>query len=188
MDMRTFLLGTLLASTLTTPVLAGDFPEPGNLTGTWIGEMKCKMFDGLFTYDVPLVGELYVVQDGTRLAAATDLCLPGCGSVGTEGIEVPPATMCGVVFPKKATEPAVGVGSLGPLGADGETSLGMIEEFQIAALKSKTFAETDDGATGKLTGKGTLLPSFVAGSCRWKFVRTSTLVPLLSTAFCMGEI
>jgi hypothetical protein len=187
-DMRTLLLGTVLASALVTPALGLEFPAPGDITGTWLGEMKCKVFDGENVENVTLGGALFVVQDGTELIATTDLVLDGIPpGVTAQGGSSQPATMCGTLFPKNPDRPEAGVGALSPVGANGQVSLGAPEEFQAAALKTKTFTENSKGETGKLTGKGILRPGSAVGSCRWKVVRVDPAPVPLDTFFCLNE-
>jgi hypothetical protein len=189
-NLRTLLLGTALASALATQVFGGiSGPEPGNLSGTWAGEMKCKLFDGSETFTLPLEGALYVRHEGTEVALVTDLFLVGGETMVTpQGEPVPGiiGTMCGVALPKKPENPAVGVGTISPVGAGGNIITPREGELQVVALKTKTFEANSEGETGKLTGKGILLPASVIGSCRWKFARVSTDPVPVDPSFCQS--
>ena len=80
----------------------------------------------------------------------------------------------------------VGVGTISPVGGDGSIITGEEAELQVVALKTKTFAPNSKGETGKLTGKGILLPGPVVGSCRWKFARVDPDPVPLDADFCLN--
>lgn len=186
--MRTLSLAMLVATTLATPALAGPLaePDPGDLTGTWSGLMKCKWFNGEVVTTDTLNGHLAIDQTGPTLALDTNLS-SGTPAVVVKGDPGIIASMCGVVFPKNDEKPETGVGAIAPVGANGVVSLGVLAEFQAVALKTKTFATNTNGESGKLTGKGTMFPGLVIGSCRWKFSRIDTVRPFMDRTFCDGE-
>lgn len=186
--MRRLLLGMFLATACVTSVSASGVPTPPeSLTGTWAGEMKCKGTSYSTPVQSTLEGYLYVVQAGTELVLASELFLGGpAPSVTPQGVGIY-GSMCGVVFRKKPTVATAAVGTFSPLGAPGVLSFVDENELQVVAIKTKTFAENSNGESGKLSGKGVLLPRPTIGTCRWKFTRISTTPPPLSTGFCTPQ-
>ena len=180
--MTRFFLGLSLAACVAGPVTAGTVlpgTAPDDLTGVWVGQVKCKVFDGEEMLKPKAAAAFTIDHDGsTRVAVATEfleeLPLPGQAAGADPFGDV---TLCGAVLARKPTNTAVGVGTLEPIDGNDEVisrgGVGFPYSLQVMTIKTKTFAEKANGESGRLTGKGTLLSTAGVGTCTVKLTRVS---------------